>query len=372
MGLALSTLGGWVVIVGCASVHLFRIWERRFSPHRRGLGLGLSASAVEAEACNGAGAEAGPASPDPPAPDPAPFVRVAGLTDVTPAGAGLEFAVFRCRSPSGSGSLALRVPRYRTIANANDPHLDSRALLAQELAIYAHLSGSAVPVPTPRGLLEADDDADDEAADVAMLASFVESDGSRPSPRELGRVLGALHALPPPAGFVPVVHEGGDALETIATRLPRRWGELAALVPRLPRLPDTKALLRHLSPLRRFPASLLHMDFRAANLLTGNGRIAGVVDWENALLGPPAVELCRLRETAHPGDGFEEGYAETALEVPSLSPAEETVLRLDAAVMLARMQLQMFLAASLGPVRRTKDKRLVPDLCPPPANPLSV
>ena len=26
MGLLLSTLGGWVMIVGYASVHLFRIW----------------------------------------------------------------------------------------------------------------------------------------------------------------------------------------------------------------------------------------------------------------------------------------------------------------------------------------------------------
>jgi len=354
LGLGLSTLGGWVMLLGCATVHVFRLWEKRFAPDRRRRRLASApASRHDASRHDGPAPDPSPDRPPPPPADPTPFIRAAGLTDVAEAGAGLEFAVFRCRSPAGPGPLALRIPHSRIVANANDPHLDARALLAQELAIYGYLSGSAVPVPAPHGLLDA------EAGACAMLASFVESDGSSPSPRELGRVLGALHALPPPPDFVPVVCEGGDALETIATRLPRRWGELAALVPGLPRLPDKKTLLCYLSSLRRFPPSLLHLDFRIANLRVEKGRITGVVDWENALLGPPAVELCRLRETAHPGDGFEDGYAETAPEVPELSPMEEIVLRLDSAVMLALVFLSEAPHPDRGKTCLGKVRRLV-------------
>jgi aminoglycoside phosphotransferase (APT) family kinase protein len=74
-------------------------------------------------------------------------------------------------------------------------------------------------------------------------------------------------------------------------------------------------------------ASLLHLDVRRANMLVQGGRLVGLVDWTNALIGAPVLELARLAE-----------YGEVDLASGLFDPFEdeaEMVFRLDAAVMLA-------------------------------------
>ena len=40
---------------------------------------------------------------------------------------------------------------------------------------------------------------------------------------------------------------------------------------------------------------LLHLDFHLFNVLVNDGRVSGVIDWENAMAGPPHADLARTR-----------------------------------------------------------------------------
>jgi aminoglycoside phosphotransferase (APT) family kinase protein len=54
--------------------------------------------------------------------------------------------------------------------------------------------------------------------------------------------------------------------------------------------------LRHVWPLpESVPPALLHGDFRPGNVLWRHGRIAGVLDWENATRGEPLADLATSR-----------------------------------------------------------------------------
>ena len=80
--------------------------------------------------------------------------------------------------------------------------------------------------------------------------------------------------------------------------------------------------------------ALLHMDIRPANLLTKSGALRGVVDWSNALIGDPALELARIAEYGFLTREFLAGYDDQTpfAQVPA---AAELLFRLDTAVMLA-------------------------------------
>lgn len=57
-----------------------------------------------------------------------------------------------------------------------------------------------------------------------------------------------------------------------------------------------RSTLQHVWPLpERVPPAVLHGDFRPGNVLWRDGRIAGVLDWENATLGDPLADLATSR-----------------------------------------------------------------------------
>jgi len=56
-----------------------------------------------------------------------------------------------------------------------------------------------------------------------------------------------------------------------------------------------------ITDLKRFPSSLLHTDWRPANLPTREGEIG---DFSNALVCPAAVKIYRVRELQHLGLDF--------------------------------------------------------------------
>jgi len=257
----------------------------------------------------------------------APFLESAGLTNVTEAGCGNEFIVFKATSPE-HGPVALRVARRQVYENANDPFIEASRLLQQEMRICHHLQGTDVPVARHYGLVES-------GGRVASLSAFIEADDSIIGDAEMGRVLGQLHRLPPPTGLGLVAQEGLETMQVLPRRVARRWGEIKKLVPALPDLvtESLNGVCNGLSS--RHAKCLLHMDFRPENLRGRNGKIVAVMDWSNALVGPAAVDLYRVLELVKPGPEFLQAYRTTFSQHVRLTEAEETVLRLDAAVMLA-------------------------------------
>jgi aminoglycoside phosphotransferase (APT) family kinase protein len=74
-----------------------------------------------------------------------------------------------------------------------------------------------------------------------------------------------------------------------------------------------RLLDRHMTAFDRpVPASLLHMDVWAENILVdGSGRLAGLIDWDRACWGDPEIEFAVLDYCGISEPAFWEGYGAT-------------------------------------------------------------
>jgi hypothetical protein len=99
------------------------------------------------------------------------------------------------------------------------------------------------------------------------------------------------------------------------------------------------------------PRRLLHMDLRPENILVRAGRPVGVLDWSNALIGDPALDLARAAEYGSLTPAALAAYGDpgrftispptalTPLSPLSPLPPRQAVYRLDTAVMLSHVFL---------------------------------
>jgi aminoglycoside phosphotransferase len=234
---------------------------------------------------------------------------------------GLEFAVFRGRR--GPDHVVVKTPWQRHIANDNDADQDARDLLRQESALlqFARL----IRIPTPEVCL-----LHVEGALDLLVTTLLPHDGSAPDGEELATILAALHSASPPA--YPLVAQPGPFPAVVGERLGRRAGvveKISGIRLGLPPSGELEAIIRASSA----PASLLHLDVRPENVLVEKGRILGLVDWTNALVGDRALELARLAEYGTAPAGFAEAYQRRC--PTATADALELIYRLDTAVMLA-------------------------------------
>jgi aminoglycoside phosphotransferase (APT) family kinase protein len=244
------------------------------------------------------------------------------VVHLRPLAAGLEFAVF-CAVWRGR-AVVVKTPWSRHISNDNDTAQDARDLLRQEAALLRFARSVGVPAPEVAFL--------HVEGNVDLLATtFIPSDGSSPSADELAAALATLHAASPPT--LPLVAQPDAFAVVVAERVARRARvveQIANIRLRLPPQSELETVLRSTDG----PPSLLHLDVRRANLLTVQGRILGLVDWTNALVGDPALELARITEYASAPAGFFAAY-ERHRPAAISGGARQLIYRLDAAVMLA-------------------------------------
>lgn len=246
--------------------------------------------------------------------------------DVRAAGAGVTGQVFYARSDAW-GPVAIKVSPAGMLGSVNDWPKDRRALFVQEAELLEHVRAHGLPAPHPVAV--------GEAAGLALLASeWIESDGSPAPPHELGRLCAQLHLLPPPR-LHPVEQHAETAELTVAERIEMRLRGLEALTGEVFLSPRQRvAIAEAVTVPSRARPSLLHLDFRPANLLTRDGVVMGVVDWANALIFEPALELARIEQGGLLSDGFTAGYQEL-LPLPVAEPLRYLGFRLDTALMLA-------------------------------------
>jgi len=249
-----------------------------------------------------------------------------GLSGLELVGEGLEFKVFRSIDTAGE-PVVLRVPvGPRFVSNANDPVVDTRELLRWEYSFARHLESLGFPVAGARELLLAEPD--------VLISRYVPDDGQGAEQVRLGGLLRLLHGLPPPSLPPPAAQRSAIAA-FIAQRITRRWGELAAVIEDLPGCVPEVRMAAVLAA--RPSGSLLHLDVRAPNLRCAGGAVLAFLDWSNALIGDPEMELGRLTEFAQlAGNGIDISAVFAGYGVPAdtSSPAF-LIYRLDAAVMLA-------------------------------------
>lgn len=256
-----------------------------------------------------------------------------GIAELELVGSGLDAAVFRAGSRA-FGPVAIRVPWTRWISNDNDPALDARALLAREQLLASHMNRHGVPTPPAFALHTGADDLD------FLVSAYVPDDGSDPDPAALGAMLRRIHDAPVTAELAHALDDG-DLARTVAARIADRLDAVRRLSgAALPTVPADA--LRAIAEAARYRPAVLHMDFRRVNLRVVAGEIRGVIDWSNALVGDPALDLARVAEAAVRDARFDAGY-----RLDGAPPAAlDALYRLDTAVMLA----VVFLSESPDPV----------------------
>ncbi len=108
--------------------------------------------------------------------------------NVTPHAYGVENSVFRATTEEW-GEVAVKVPWYRTVKNANDGEFNSIDGLKKEYKLTMHCSKHGIPVPLIHKLHEGDQ------IDF-MVQEFIvaESGGAFPY-EDMGRVTSSLHEI---------------------------------------------------------------------------------------------------------------------------------------------------------------------------------
>lgn len=253
-----------------------------------------------------------------------------GVSGLRLLGGGLENAVFRADS-AAFGPVAIRAPWARQISNVNDPCMDARDALRQEAMLAQHLQQYGVPVPAVFALHLGED------LDF-LVSALVQGDGSLAEPREIGRVAAMIHRAPPPEVAL-LGMEGKSLAAVLAARISSRAGRIAGLVGRDLPMPPEEVLRAALD----WPGArqrLLHMDLRPANFLARGGKVLAVVDWGNALLGDPALDVARALEYVEAeAEPFLTGYGDPN-PFEGVPGAVELLYRLDTAVMLVGVFLE--------------------------------
>lgn len=186
------------------------------------------------------------------------------VDEVVPVAAGLgDTDLWRVRRSPGDRDLLLRRFGQGDGATARREALAMRAANAHGIPVPAVLAYDALdewPV-----LLTTWCDGGTAFEAIAASPAEARSIGSL-----LGETLGGIHRVAAPAGLSAAdawISRGGPALAPLRAQLER--------VPNADRL--------------------LHLDFHPRNVLMTPGRVEGVIDWTNALAGPPHMDLARSR-----------------------------------------------------------------------------
>lgn len=244
------------------------------------------------------------------------------ISDIEPFAFGVENCVFKGYSPEW-GKVAIRTPWSRQIDRETDTISDSRVGLLKEYALTGHGRKYCLPVPAICHLHLG------ETADF-LVQEFVEGDQSV-SIEEIGRIAMELHSIEilPESGISEQdVHQ--SLAERIAFRAKAAERVLKCSLP----LPDPEDIFGILSSFKH-KKRLLHMDLRPENLIFQKRKAAAVIDWTNALIGDPVLELMRIKDYGLLTDEFILGYAGAELEIARVPEAVQYLYQFDTAAMLA-------------------------------------
>lgn len=246
-----------------------------------------------------------------------------GIGELCAIGRGPVFTVIRGATKNGH-SVGIRIAPEHWIEDKEAHPVNAHDLLMQECLMSTHCHAHGLPAPEIIGQSRREDQAD--GLDL-FLYEWLDDDNNPPEPYHMGDVLRRLHEINPPA-FVPVAMRGSTIEKTLAHRILGAAATVTRLTNRPLTMPGMQSLQTHLSwPDKR--TSLLHMDFRPANLHASGGQICGIMGWCEALVGPPTLELVRLDELDVLDDSFLGGYANYAM-FTAPKPVE-TAFRMDTA-----------------------------------------
>ena len=154
-----------------------------------------------------------------------------------------------------------------------------------EFQLLKALHEAGVPVPEPLYVSQAVE----QGTDPFLLMRFIAGSSEIPSDQLAGRVelmakaLADIHCVP--TDSLPVLPQRLNPLPEVFEFLPEgeAWQELKPLLNSLGNTDYDQT------------PRLLHGDFWPENLLWNDGRIAGILDWEDSALGDPMADVAGAR-----------------------------------------------------------------------------
>ena len=246
---------------------------------------------------------------------------------------GIEFHIYSARE-SGGQAIVLKYPSERWVYNDNDWGIDRFELLRQERNLLKFVGEHGIPVPEVIAYFASHD-----GPEVLVLEQ-INLDGTPPSDAEIGETVRRLHGLSPPALFT--VAQGPQlASARVAELTVRRLKVVERFIGDLGWKPTVEELDRILAPIN-VNARLLHMDLRPANYLCRHNRLMGLIDWSNALIAAPILELARIAEYGGLSPEFAVGYALKSDMTAALDRETGIACRLYTLVMLCVQFLAQF------------------------------
>jgi hypothetical protein len=238
---------------------------------------------------------------------------------------GIEFQVYSARG-SDDQCIVFKYPSERWAYNDNDWGIDRFQLLRQERDLLRFAEEHGIPVPEVIAYFDPHD------GPVVLVLEQINVDGTLPSDVEIGETVRKLHGLAPPA-LCTVAQGSQIPSSTVAQLTVRRLSVIEGLTESLCWKPTVEELDRLLAPIN-IDARLLHMDLRPANYLCQRKRLMGLIDWSNALIAAPILELARIAEYGGLSPAFANGYKLTSDMTAALDQEIGIACRLYTTVML--------------------------------------
>ncbi|MDX5474714.1 MAG: aminoglycoside phosphotransferase family protein [Bacillaceae bacterium] len=222
------------------------------------------------------------------------------------------------------GKLAVRTP-WNT-ENNMDNHSNDVISLKKEAEIVHHCYNYDIPVPKVHQLYLSEE--------INFLVSdFVSGDNDAISSLEIGQLVSKIHNVP--TENLNIIDQGNLPLTSIISkRITERNLTLCKLINTRNILPDQMELESVLN-LEEPVKSLLHLDVRPPNIIAEKGKIQAILDWDNAFIGHPIMELMRICESKELDVGdFLKGYNNNSI-IEKTEEVIQLLYRLDTALMLA-------------------------------------
>lgn len=161
-----------------------------------------------------------------------------------------------------------------------------------------------LPVPVP--------ETTEDGVRHLLLPGTPLEDGGTDIGRQIGSFLRALHAVDPAEAEAHGVPGAATAAADKAVGLDEFRTQIVPLLPAELR----SSALALLDRVARVRSSLVHCDFGPEHILVTDGRITGIIDWTDAEIGDPALDLCWALNGA--ADALADGVAETYDITPEL------------------------------------------------------
>ena len=229
----------------------------------------------------------------------------------------------------------VRSPRVEHLPTSYEGVVDFGEVLVKETVAAELLAAAGVPVPEVLHLRRAN-----SAGQVSWcLAHLVESEEDFPvAPvlAELGGFTRAIHDIRPDT-------EGLRRQPSWPAFFTARLSQRLAAAARYTDLPIGADFLDRVDALlgKRDHAAdrLLHMDLRPPNLCVRAGRVVGVLDLANCLVGDPLLELARIRSYGLLDDSFLDGYG-VACPADDLETILMDIYQLDTEALLVSVAVE--------------------------------